>query len=684
MFQAAPFFSTFLNQLTSDHPRSVSFSPGQVFRGTVVQRFPDNSALVQVGGIQLRAKLETELEVGQKAWLQVQPTAHPITLKVLTSPDGTKRSTDASLRSLLHSLGLTDNKETRSIVQALLRAGLPVTKETVELYTSLAKTYGASEQLLQAVVVAAKRNLPLSKDVVLALRAFFASSLSDSILSFLREADALLAQRQGRSDALVQLVSSLRRQLLSLPLQFPQAVGSSADRAALSTPSASHKDDAQGTGQGAGRVGGGEPQPLSEAGERQYSGSTSERTGDKSSVAQQQENGIGGRRSPASSPYSAAQRQIPVAETGDTAGRDRATSSPAGQPHSAAGMRGERADSAAATVVGKTGANAAPERLPATADRFVPAAADRSGQQGHSQSQLASGRLTPFAADHVSRNPDAVVQYPQGQMEQPSRAGQALAGSPSTAQLPSGLTAASDAKGSVFTGGEERIGPEWASRVLAAADEPTNPIRAFLHKLGLLHERQIASLRFSDTDSVAAGQRIASVKSMLLQLSQVHAAALPRPLLEAAETLLQQVTGQQLLLLPPQHQAISQLVIQLPLRSEQGEETAFIQIEARRKGSGELDPENCRLFFNLDLHRLGITMVDVNIVNRIVNLQIYNDRPWLDAAVQELKDVFFAQLQQAGYHLSGLRVQPLPKDQQARSTATGYLSTSYQGVDIRI
>src|SRR5690606_16432624 len=126
---------------------------------------------------------------------------------------------------------------------------------------------------------------------------------------------------------------------------------------------------------------------------------------------------------------------------------------------------------------------------------------------------------------------------------------------------------------------------------------------------------------------------------------------------------------------------LSHVVMQIPLRTEQGEETAFVQIEAKKQG-GQLDAENCRLLFNLDLHHLGITMIDVNIVNKIVNVGIYNNQPWLDGLVHGMRDVFSGQLKEMGYHLSGLRVQAL---QEERSHAVSPDRVhQYQGVDIRI
>ncbi|WP_126426285.1 hypothetical protein [Brevibacillus marinus] len=688
MFQPAPILSTLLRRVSPDGARLLEFSPGQVFQGTVLKLYPDNSALVQVGGVQLRARLETPLEAGQKAWLQVQPTAHPVTLKVLASPEGSQQSAAASLGNLLRSLGLADNKETRMVVQTMIRAGLPVSKEAVELFVSLAKTQGTSEHLLQALLVAQTRNLPLTKDVVLALSAFFAAPLSDRIQAFLREADRLVQQRAGQADPLVALIQSLRQQLGSLPLQLsPAADWPSARQAAPTAAAAPAPASRTGTGKTAdGADGADNPQnafarPLSGPGQRlpQTAGGAGGMAG---AVSGQPGNGIVAGNSAVGQPPQAASPS-PAAHAPSPA----AAANPAGTARaafpSAAALQQSPGGHAAEGAVQGPGAAVLPG-AGATAAAYEPLHALRAG----SSAQGAPGQppAGTFAAASASGAPDQAAPsgYEQGQTAQPARLRPDSAGSLPPAG-PAHPSAVGEPERANSRGSEHgQVGVEQRAPAFAA-DERGNPIRAFLERLGLLHERQIASLRLPQADQRAAERSIESVKSLLLQLTQAHAASLPKALAEAAESLLQQVTGQQLMLLPPQHQAISQLLIQLPLRSDSGEETAFIQIEAKKKGSGELDPENCRLFFHLDLERLGVTMLDVNIVNRIVNVQIYNDRPWLDAAVQELRETFGAQLREVGYQLSGLRVQAMPEErQQAKTEAAGYLPSAYRGVDIRV
>jgi len=205
----------------------------------------------------------------------------------------------------------------------------------------------------------------------------------------------------------------------------------------------------------------------------------------------------------------------------------------------------------------------------------------------------------------------------------------------------------------------------------------------------MLHERELMTRSIaSDFGDAASLKQMENVKSLLIQLTHSASAMLPHALREAAEHLLQQVTGQQLMMLSPNNQIFSQVVMQIPLRTANGEETAYVQIEAQKKGTGQLDAENCRLFFHLEMQQLGTTMIDVNIVNKIVNLHLYNDMPGIEKSVMAMRDGLAKQLQEAGYHLSAMRVEAIPKQKNKAADASGGGAASfmapYKGVDLRI
>lgn len=64
-------------------------------------------------------------------------------------------------------------------------------------------------------------------------------------------------------------------------------------------------------------------------------------------------------------------------------------------------------------------------------------------------------------------------------------------------------------------------------------------------------------------------------------------------------------------------------------------------------------------------------MLDVGIVNRIVNIQVFNNNDWVEPLVQNMREGLADQLQGIGYQLSSMRVQSIP-DADAKRTAPGW------------
>lgn len=100
-------------------------------------------------------------------------------------------------------------------------------------------------------------------------------------------------------------------------------------------------------------------------------------------------------------------------------------------------------------------------------------------------------------------------------------------------------------------------------------------------QLGLSHERD--ALGHAMKGAQEAQRQLESVKSLLLQLASSSQNGMPAGLRDAADTLLQQVTGQQLMLAQPSNQPFAQVVMQIPIRTNDGEDTAYVQIESKKK-----------------------------------------------------------------------------------------------------
>ncbi|MOA37477.1 Flagellar hook-length control protein FliK [compost metagenome] len=128
----------------------------------------------------------------------------------------------------------------------------------------------------------------------------------------------------------------------------------------------------------------------------------------------------------------------------------------------------------------------------------------------------------------------------------------------------------------------------------------------------------------------------------------------------------------------------------MPLQGPDGQETASVHIQSRRGRKGELDAANCRLWFDLDMKQIGQTLVDVQVVDRIVSLKLHNDHPWVLELLEQRRDDIKTAIESIGYQLSGLRTETLPELKlsteltNTHSKLVDYVPDAYKGVDYRI
>ena len=198
-------------------------------------------------------------------------------------------------------------------------------------------------------------------------------------------------------------------------------------------------------------------------------------------------------------------------------------------------------------------------------------------------------------------------------------------------------------------------------------------------------------------EALRPGPALETVKTVLLQLSSAD--DLPGGMREAVQQTLQQITGQQLLLSLDRGSAFAHLTVFLPLIGDGGERPSAIHIQSRRKGrNGGIDPDNCRLVFDLDMRHLGHTVIDVLVQERTIRLHVLNDHPslgaWLEEARPELEEAF----RKAGYRFAGVRLSPFPPEREPEAggrrdrtdaaqpvpDSLDFAPKPYKGVDLRI
>ncbi|MBA2937857.1 hypothetical protein HZF08_06025 [Paenibacillus sp. CGMCC 1.16610] len=231
-----------VGDLTASDSKVLELKVGQVVKGVVLQLLSDQEALLNISGVQVRAKLETPLKQGDVTYLQVQPESSggQIMMKPLTASD--VQITEDSLADLLKAFSVKDTAGNRQMVQLMQQEGVPVSKETVKAFETLMSNIPEGvnkEEWAQAAVLAHKKGLPLTQETVGALRQVTSGPPVGKVLEQLEQQAAKLLEQQPEhpaADTAKQVVAVLRELRASAaavwPARPPEAPAAAAPPAA--------------------------------------------------------------------------------------------------------------------------------------------------------------------------------------------------------------------------------------------------------------------------------------------------------------------------------------------------------------------------------------------------------------------------------------------------------------------
>lgn len=646
--------------------RSLELKTGQVVRATVTEVSENGrEAVVSVNGVPVRAVLDAPMQPGQTTWMQVQGQQSD-GLVILKQTEGPSVGTLPSMEEALKQSGLPDEAWARRLLQDLQRAGLPLTKElAAKLSQAMAsKPSGvAASEWMQAAGLALRRQLPLTADTLNGLRqALFGKPLTDILAGFMRAGDESLVlgsgslgssgANTGNTSTLwtqpLREAQALIRALLAEGLQGQQANGG-AGAAASTNGGATSAANGQSTAT-----------PIPETLNRSTSGASMDSTSAAGRGVQNGEqvrsiplhNGNLGGNGASSSPQ-------PMVQSGAWIGKvlQLLGVSHEQQTHRAAVMEltsppqqivGENGQ----PVVGGGGGSAA-------AASGNSSATGNSGLMGSGSGNIAAQSGTPAQSASAAVHASALAPD----------------------------DAAAD-KASVMNGatGRSAASPEAMSSG-AAAKAGTQPLPAAAPIVSGMAQLDMNHLTASSTQQGAAVGE--SLKSALLQLLQTD--GVPHALREAAQQLVQHVTGQQLLLASDRQAPFSHITLFVPLVTPDGKQTAAVHIQSRQSKRGELDAGNCRLWFDLNMKVLGRTLVDVQVVDNAVALHIHHADEQLGEWMDGLRDEAEEALQRIGYQLSAFRTLPLPEKRSdaalvpsSEISMDDYAAKPYKGVDMKI
>ncbi|SDC80790.1 hypothetical protein SAMN05428987_2831 [Paenibacillus sp. CF095] len=666
--------------------KPLELKEGQVVRGSVVSVSDDGGeAVLQIQGVQVRAKLETPLRPGETTLLQVQPPGEN-GITVMKPMSGTLAELpQASLNNLLKDVGLPDTKGNRELLLAMQRSGVPLTKDNVAMVQNMMTAKPAQvpvEEWVQATGIAFQRGLPVTAETVKGLhQTVFGPPLHQLLSGLADQLETMLTQKTGKPVLPGEQSATLKPAVLAGAPAVPNASqteeglavsGNGRQVTVTGTPALSTQ---QGQAALAGSIsmtdGGAEDAGTVMKGNQQtVAGAGNAEAGAKAVASNVETAGKGGAGIPpgtgipGESPRGADAGQVgsrpgtPGAAAESVAGR-----ASAGQPEAgAAGRTDGRAETPAAAGTPSAAGQAAPAAP--TAAQLAP-------------KLLALLDALRSASTAAPAQPGAAVQAAPA-----SQGGQAAA---AAGGVPQPLPAGADAP----PAGGSAAAPAGAAAVHAPVTHEGDPwVGRVLKLLGAEHEQQAvhgaaAQPRVGDAASPANAD---TLKGLLLQLASSEGA--PAALKDAAGQAVQYLTGQQLLLTTDRSATFAQMHWFIPITGPDGEETASVQIQSRRGPRGELDASNCRLWFDLDMKSLGPTLVDVHVVNNIVSLRVLNDREGMGPLLESGREVIHQALDKLGYQLLTFKAEPWPVGQEPgaerKTRASDYSPERYKGVDLKV
>ncbi|WP_339178254.1 hypothetical protein [Oceanobacillus sp. FSL W7-1293] len=153
---------------------------GDILQGTVKQLFPNHRAAIQIQGSQLIAQLEASLSVGGKYFFQVTSNEGKMPeLKVMT---GEQHNGQQMIRHLLQQLGIKENKLTFQLASALVREQVPMQRSDLMQAMQYIQDNKISQKQAQPILMELmKMRIPITPASFQAVRAFQNGNLSESL-----------------------------------------------------------------------------------------------------------------------------------------------------------------------------------------------------------------------------------------------------------------------------------------------------------------------------------------------------------------------------------------------------------------------------------------------------------------------------------------------------------------------
>ncbi|MDZ5711703.1 hypothetical protein [Jeotgalibacillus haloalkalitolerans] len=196
-------------------------------------------------------------------------------------------------------------------------------------------------------------------------------------------------------------------------------------------------------------------------------------------------------------------------------------------------------------------------------------------------------------------------------------------------------------------------------------------LKEIIHRMGQDYEARMMN----------AGSPAHTLKAQLVNLLETP--GMNPQTRDTAEQMLNRLNGMQLLSADNGPQ--QQLIMQFPLQLGTNQTDVMMKMNGRKKNDGSLDLAHVRVLFYITLAELNESIIDMNVQNRVVSLDIYNENKGLDQLAKPLIPTLEAALEQAGYIFSGVKFHSTGElDPPIMNPAEDALSSTYHKVDIKI
>jgi hypothetical protein len=620
---------TLLNQNAAQPTKTAAFRPGQIINGKIIKLFPEQIAEVQIGGQKMIAQLEAPLSAHERYWFQVMPGEGKVHLKVMGASTEDGKQPD-SLTRVLGEFSLAPTKENLELVRFFIKEQLPVNREILQQAAEWLKSADQRSAGLETIKMILTRGLPLSQATFSAL---YTSNKEQSLVLLMDNLMKAL-DLQSNSDSSIGL-KTLLNEIVPSNKNIVSGI------ALANLVSTWLKEDGSD-----GKVA---LELLKHFGA--VPGKSSE-----TMVLQQMLSNL----------QSSKVKDIP-----------------AGLAH----LRSvitliERGDSVEAKqlmsnfIADKT--STFPANLPVNEmTESLKLLFENGGKETNKQEGIQAFKrvLSVFVELVTEADPvDKGLAVLLGGKEYLRKAGMEILNV--SGQNPKDLLTDQQAEliAKAVGKAEQALAlPESGTALLSSAK-----IKGFLAALGLSYEQQLSEA-FKGSSEVASED---TLKPHLLRLLNENP---PQPIKEAAEQLLNKITGFQLL--SQEAGPIQQLLVQMPLMLGGKMNELTMQWSGKKTEDGKIDADFCRVLFYLKMEYLNDTIIDMQVQNRIMSIQVFNENPSLKKLSEQHMPLLKTKLAELDYHLSAVNFLvsgSRAAERNHRKISGLYSKKEYSGVDIKI